>query len=268
MIDQKAGELGRLLGQSEEYKTLVRASDRMKEDAVVRQLLAEVERKVFRFGQVRGVRDDRPVPCARERREEVALAHLDRHGRVQARYVLARQGRGLGRPLDRDHPLEVALDRERQRDAPTPCPDVRGHTSHPASRIPHPGCVQNQVDQPLGLGARNQGAPVDAQLQRPEIRRPDRICEGHPARPQLDRLAEARRDFGSRRAVPPDPDVAGRRGVACDGSPQHAGLAPRVDDARAVEPPRPVAERGGDAGPENRALRHSGAPSPPRGGAH
>ena len=42
MIDQKAGELGRLLGQSEEYKTLVRASDRMKEDAVVRQLLAEV----------------------------------------------------------------------------------------------------------------------------------------------------------------------------------------------------------------------------------
>ena len=44
MIDQKAGELGRLLGQSEEYKTLVRASDRMKEDAVVRQLLAEVER--------------------------------------------------------------------------------------------------------------------------------------------------------------------------------------------------------------------------------
>ena len=44
MIDQKAGELGRLLGQSEEYKTLVRASDRMKEDATCRQLLADVER--------------------------------------------------------------------------------------------------------------------------------------------------------------------------------------------------------------------------------
>ena len=44
MIDQKAQELGRLLGQSEEYKTLVRASDRMREDASCKQLLAEVER--------------------------------------------------------------------------------------------------------------------------------------------------------------------------------------------------------------------------------
>ncbi|PYO85341.1 MAG: hypothetical protein DMD65_01105 [Gemmatimonadetes bacterium] len=44
VIDQKAGELGRLLGQSDEYKALVRASERMKEDATCRQLLAEVER--------------------------------------------------------------------------------------------------------------------------------------------------------------------------------------------------------------------------------
>ena len=44
MIDQKAQELGRLLGQSEEYKTLVRASDRMREDATCKQLLAKVER--------------------------------------------------------------------------------------------------------------------------------------------------------------------------------------------------------------------------------
>lgn len=44
MIDQKAQELGRLLGQSEEYKALVRASERMKEDAAVKQLLADVER--------------------------------------------------------------------------------------------------------------------------------------------------------------------------------------------------------------------------------
>ncbi len=44
MIDQKASELGRLLGQSEEYKVLLRASERMKEDATCRQLLAEVER--------------------------------------------------------------------------------------------------------------------------------------------------------------------------------------------------------------------------------
>lgn len=44
MIDQKAQELGRLLGQSDEYKALLRASDRMKEDATCRSLLAEVER--------------------------------------------------------------------------------------------------------------------------------------------------------------------------------------------------------------------------------
>jgi cell fate (sporulation/competence/biofilm development) regulator YlbF (YheA/YmcA/DUF963 family) len=44
VIDQKAQELGRLLGQSDEYKALVRASDRLREDAACRQLLAEVER--------------------------------------------------------------------------------------------------------------------------------------------------------------------------------------------------------------------------------
>ena len=44
MIDQKAQELGRLLGQSDEYKALLRASDRMKEDATCRQQLADVER--------------------------------------------------------------------------------------------------------------------------------------------------------------------------------------------------------------------------------
>jgi cell fate (sporulation/competence/biofilm development) regulator YlbF (YheA/YmcA/DUF963 family) len=43
VIDQKAQELGRLLGQSDEYKALVRASDRLREDAACRQLLAEVE---------------------------------------------------------------------------------------------------------------------------------------------------------------------------------------------------------------------------------
>ena len=44
MIDDKALELGRLLGQSEEYRALVRATDRMKGDAECQKLLAEVER--------------------------------------------------------------------------------------------------------------------------------------------------------------------------------------------------------------------------------
>ena len=44
MIDERALDLGRLLGQSEEYKALVRTTDRMKEDAECQRLLAEVER--------------------------------------------------------------------------------------------------------------------------------------------------------------------------------------------------------------------------------
>ena len=44
MIDEKALELGRLLGQSEEYKALRRASDRLREDPDVQRQLAEVEK--------------------------------------------------------------------------------------------------------------------------------------------------------------------------------------------------------------------------------
>lgn len=44
MIDDKAQELGRLLGQSDEYRALVRATDRMKEDTECQGLLADVER--------------------------------------------------------------------------------------------------------------------------------------------------------------------------------------------------------------------------------
>ena len=54
MIDDKALELGRLLGQSEEYRALVRATDRMKEDAECQRLLADVERvaqEIDRAGQ-------------------------------------------------------------------------------------------------------------------------------------------------------------------------------------------------------------------------
>ena len=43
-MDEKALELGRLLGQSDEYRALVRATDRMKEDAQCQQLLSDVER--------------------------------------------------------------------------------------------------------------------------------------------------------------------------------------------------------------------------------
>ncbi len=44
MIDDKALELGRLLGQSEEYKILRRASERLREDAECQRYLGEIER--------------------------------------------------------------------------------------------------------------------------------------------------------------------------------------------------------------------------------
>jgi cell fate (sporulation/competence/biofilm development) regulator YlbF (YheA/YmcA/DUF963 family) len=44
VIDDRAEELGRLLGQTEEYKALKRASDRLREDGAVQNVLAEAER--------------------------------------------------------------------------------------------------------------------------------------------------------------------------------------------------------------------------------
>jgi cell fate (sporulation/competence/biofilm development) regulator YlbF (YheA/YmcA/DUF963 family) len=44
VIEDKAEELGRLLGQTEEYKTLRRASERLREDSEVQKVLAEAER--------------------------------------------------------------------------------------------------------------------------------------------------------------------------------------------------------------------------------
>lgn len=44
MIEAKALELGRLLGQTDEYKALRRAGERLKEDPDTQRQLAEVER--------------------------------------------------------------------------------------------------------------------------------------------------------------------------------------------------------------------------------
>lgn len=44
MLDDKAEELGRQLGQTDEYKALRRATDAIREDKAVQQALAEAER--------------------------------------------------------------------------------------------------------------------------------------------------------------------------------------------------------------------------------
>lgn len=44
MIDEKAQDLGRLIGQTEEYKALKRASERLREDADCQRLLGDMEK--------------------------------------------------------------------------------------------------------------------------------------------------------------------------------------------------------------------------------
>jgi len=44
VIDEKAQDLGRLIGQTDEYKSLKRASERLKEDADCQRLLGDMER--------------------------------------------------------------------------------------------------------------------------------------------------------------------------------------------------------------------------------
>jgi cell fate (sporulation/competence/biofilm development) regulator YlbF (YheA/YmcA/DUF963 family) len=44
VIDDKAQDLGRLIGQTEEYKALKRASERLREDAQCQTMLATVEK--------------------------------------------------------------------------------------------------------------------------------------------------------------------------------------------------------------------------------
>ena len=44
MLEEKAEDLGRLLGQTDEYKALRRATDALREDQAVQKVLAEAER--------------------------------------------------------------------------------------------------------------------------------------------------------------------------------------------------------------------------------
>ena len=70
MIDEKAQDLGRLLGQSDEYKALLRASQRLKEDAETQQLLEEVERLA------------QTIEGAAQQGKEPAREHVERYDEI------------------------------------------------------------------------------------------------------------------------------------------------------------------------------------------
>lgn len=63
MIDEKAQDLGRLIGQTEEYKTLKRASERLREDAECQRLLGDMERLA---GEIEAVARSGTEPTAEQ----------------------------------------------------------------------------------------------------------------------------------------------------------------------------------------------------------
>ena len=77
MIDDKAQELGRLLGQTDEYQALKRANDRMREETEVLKQLAEVERLAVEIerGAQAGVEPSKEQVEAYDRALHAVQAH-------------------------------------------------------------------------------------------------------------------------------------------------------------------------------------------------
>ena len=74
MIDEKAQDLGRLIGQTDEYKTLKRASERLREDADCQRLLADMERLA---GEIEGAARSGKEPTAEQtERYDVAVQSI------------------------------------------------------------------------------------------------------------------------------------------------------------------------------------------------
>ncbi|HEX9703665.1 MAG TPA: YlbF family regulator [Gemmatimonadales bacterium] len=81
MIDQKAQELGRLLGQSEEYKSLTRADGLLKADAECRKLLEDV--KALDEQIEKGAREGKEPGPEQLQRYEEAVRTLQAHSVYQ-----------------------------------------------------------------------------------------------------------------------------------------------------------------------------------------
>jgi cell fate (sporulation/competence/biofilm development) regulator YlbF (YheA/YmcA/DUF963 family) len=81
VIDAKAQELGRLLGQSEEYKVLTRADGVLKGDAECRKLLEEV--RTLDEEIERGAREGREPTADQLQRYESSVRTLQAHSVYQ-----------------------------------------------------------------------------------------------------------------------------------------------------------------------------------------
>src|SRR5205809_831963 len=71
-----------------------------------------VEGGILRLRQIGRIGNDGTIALTCERAKQITLAHLDRPRRLREGHVLAREGRGLGRPFNRDDSVEMTLDSE------------------------------------------------------------------------------------------------------------------------------------------------------------
>src|SRR5439155_756533 len=121
------------------------------------------------------------------------------------------QRRGRGRALHGDHPVELTLDGEAQRDAPAARSNIRRDTTPPSSLFPLPRAaspIQHSFHEPLCLGPRDERARVDLQLERAKADAPDRVGKWDATRAALDGLPEAPRHLRRGLPVASQPDVA------------------------------------------------------------
>src|SRR6266571_58838 len=190
-----------------------------------------VEGGILRLRQIGRIRNDGTIALTCEGAKQIALAHLDRQRRLQERHVLAREGRRVPRALDRDHPLEAAFDRERQRDAAAPGTNVRDDTTPPASRIPHPGFSQHEVHESFGFRSRNQRPWVNLQVERAETRAARGVRERNAARALLHRVPELLQELRPGLPVASQPHVTRLGARTGHGRPQHRRLATRAGQA-------------------------------------
>ena len=75
MVMERARELGRMLGQSDEYRALLRANDRLKEDAEANRLLGELKRLEEQLQQA--IHDGNEPPTADREAHERLLGTIE-----------------------------------------------------------------------------------------------------------------------------------------------------------------------------------------------
>src|SRR4051812_28612691 len=129
-----------------------------------------VQARILGSCKIRRIGDQRVEAVRFESRTKIAANQL--HPPTHQPAVLPRQSKRLGGAVDSHDISEATFQREAQRDASTPSPDIRDSTTT--------GSLEQQLNQALSLRARNERAPIAS---KPEV------PEAGPAGHMIERLA-------------------------------------------------------------------------------